>query len=571
MSQLLIPMVAAVISAVDVAPTAENWTISNFENRLVCEAGRCFRGGVCLYVGGPTGKCVNAFRFDSRRVEVPEGAKSCEISFEAYSEKWLNGLYQDKWDAQNAVMWYDAEGKGMERKFRFYLPRGDFSKVTVRMDVPGNMRQTGIRIAREIPCMGVGEDFAVRNVRFSFSDGKVVGKNYEVMTVPMKVGPVSARQVDVSNPTPVQSIRLRKDGMAIVDGKPFFPIGMFGTVKHEVNGMSLDNAFAELKENGFNLTYAWKQKIMYQEYVDAAERSGMKLFTLTRPPDTQMLESGRFSSAILAWYVGDDTGDFMTPEELTENVATLKRVDPYRLTTQADGVGDLDLVDRSRYADYVNATDVFMPEIYLTYDQSGVDLLKPGMSEDEWNARCVAEVIRQMDRIHADVGEFGDGSPRACWPILQCFNGWCGTRYPTDAELRGMAFAAIVHGANGLSWYTYTGFNKFQNVGVTSNPAKWSFLKGLAREISGYSDVLLQNNRENPPAEILSGPAVDAFGAPSVTSLLKRKGNEAWLFAVNAVKANVNVRFRLKHTDRNIIEDEFDPFGVRIYRLKINE
>jgi hypothetical protein len=55
----------------------------------------------------------------------------------------------------------------------------------------------------------------------------------------------------------VPKCSLREDGMAMVDGKPFFPIGIYAVCEREFNDFSLDKAFSDLKSVGFNFAHTY--------------------------------------------------------------------------------------------------------------------------------------------------------------------------------------------------------------------------------------------------------------------------------------------------------------------------
>ena len=253
----------------------------------------------------------------------------------------------------------------------------------------------------------------------------------------------------------------------------------------------------------------------------------------------------------------------------------VKAIDPNRLTCQADNLTpDSDI---SQYSPYVTATDVFMPEIYPVRGKVG----------DPSDKYCVAMTIRMMEQMRRDVERFGDGKPRACWPILQWFKGWNDWHhFPTRDQLFATSFAAIVHGANGILWYTYGGFfEKEKNrldEGITSTPERWRDICDLASLVREISPALLEEVGTRPKAEIVSGPAADPFGGASVTALLKRHGGSAYLIAVNAAPEAVRARFSLGDVEAEgevlcegrcvtcrsgTLEDDFKPFGVHVYRF----
>ncbi len=156
--------------------------------------------------------------------------------------------------------------------------------------------------------------------------------------------------------------------------------------------------------------------------------------------------------------------------------------------------------------------------------------------------------------------------------------------------MRAMAFAAIIHGANGMLWFHYAGDvadAKKSYSGVFRTAEDWSAMTNLVSQIKALSPVLLEWTSVQPPLpEVISGSAVDPLGQPSVTSLLKEHGARSYLFAVNAANEGVRARFRLRGgttvvsvagekrsiaVRSGVFEDDFEAFGVHIYRFETKE
>ena len=67
--------------------------------------------------------------------------------------------------------------------------------------------------------------------------------------------------------------------------------------------------------------------------------------------------------AMLAWYLADDTASHISADELRRVHEAIRDVDPYHVTVQADGVHG-QATGKSRYTDFVQSTDAFLPELY---------------------------------------------------------------------------------------------------------------------------------------------------------------------------------------------------------------
>ena len=389
---------------------------------------------------------------------------------------------------------------------------------------------------------------------------------------------VVSRKAFLIGKTPrARRIALRDDGMAIVDGKPFFPIGMYAVSPYGFNGFSFDKALGDLKAAGLNFVHSYGHRFDPRLF-KAAEKHGMLQWTSGHGAYDQkyadwFMSTGRTDRTVLSWYIGDDTSMHMSPGRLFDRDEAVKMVDPWRITCQADGVRAG--AAKSNYQHYLNYTDVFLPELYP------IDGFK-----DE---RCVAEICQAMNRCREDIRKYGDGRPKALWPILQCFHGKGWRRYPTEQEMYAMSFAALVHGGNGITWFKYgadIGEEKATYSGMFRTPADWAAMTNITRRISSLAPVLLERTPKQPAVPIvIDGPKTDPLGQPAVTMLLKRHGGAVYVIAVNAADKPVRARFDLKgfvpgraegravwekrqvSLDNGSFEDFFDTFGVHVYRF----
>lgn len=477
---------------------------------------------------------------------------------------WLNAIDDVPPEIWNAMK-SPASGKSPRLAFEFRdASFVDWSSVKIKVDG----EDSTARFVRE------GDILREREPRQSpYADGLHTA---EIFAADCRGNSVTARKTFfVGAATAVPKCTLRDDGMALIDGKPFFPIGLYGMCAREFNGNSLDKAFADIKAAGFNFAQTYGRAYA-NEYLSAAKKHDVKLWVGWRKPDSNFMKKGRYFPQVLAWYLGDDTSEHATPQEVRDRHDAVTAIDPNRLTCQADVLSPDWQV--SRYARFVTATDVFMPEIYPVKEKKG----HPS------DITCVADTISEMECIRQDMARFGDGKVRACWPILQWFKGWGDWHhFPTREQLFATSFAAIVHGANGITWYTYGGFydkkRKKLNEGVTSTPERWNDICDLAGWLRDLSPALLSGPCEQPPrAEIVSGDRTDPRGRVAVTALLKRHEGKAYLIAVNAAYEKVRARFRLKGVDsvaevqregrtvrcaNGVLEDDFAPFGVHVYCL----
>lgn len=366
---------------------------------------------------------------------------------------------------------------------------------------------------------------------------------------------------------------LRDDGIALVGDKPFFPIGIYGVSKREFNGMDLDIAFEDLKKAGFNFAHTYGASYA-DDFLGAARKHGMYLWVESRFPSKLFMRKGRYTPEIAAWYLGDDTSMHQKPQEVRDSHDAVKAVDPGRLSAQADVISSFAKVSEYQY--YVNATDVFMPEIYPVFANKG----------NSSDRTCVAVTIHKMKRVFEDIAKYGDGQPRAVWPILQYFKGWgAWGHFPTREQLFATSFAAVIHGGHGITWYTYGGFydkrRRSRNEGITSSPERWEAISELAQWLKELSPALTARRGPQPSApQVISGPAFDPLGQRAVSALLVRSATNEYLLTVNAAPESVRARLFFPGCDAKmevmrekrsvscrggVIEDDFAPFAVHVY------
>ena len=409
------------------------------------------------------------------------------------------------------------------------------------------------------------------------------GVNTLVISVKDKMGntTISHKAFRIGERPKTPDMRLRDDGVTLVNGKPFFPIGIYGVSPFEFNAWNLDRAVGDLKAVGFNLMHSYTHG-RKEEFQSAVRKHGLLSWTYAfgaAKGDAWLVEKAQTDPSILAWYTGDDTSMHIKPSELLDRDEAVHMLDGSRLSCQADVTGGDQL--KSCYQPYVAFSDVFLPELY--------HVLSANPASDR---PCVARVIRDMEKAKDDIAKYNGGKPRALWPILQIFHGgrlW--HRFPTDDEIYGMSFAALIHGGNGITWFHYAGQIDREHgrrySGAFQSQETWAVMTNLSMRIASLSPVLLERTPRQPVApEILNGEKTDHYGRPSVSVLVKNHQGAIYVLAVNASSEKVRARIFSAVADgegevlwenRRIkvisgaFEDEFKGFGVHVYRFWISD
>ena len=367
-----------------------------------------------------------------------------------------------------------------------------------------------------------------------------------------------------------------------VDGKPFFPIGIYYLPKSE-------KPYAELAEAGFNLVRC----DLSEEQLDAADAQGLKAwipmghhFDIAPDPEVRKrdieTQVNKFKShpALLAWEsIDEPTWTWKKPaearvsaESLTAGHAYLKELDvnhllwinhPPRNTYKT-------LQKFSAHTDAV-ACDIY-PVIPRDIDADKTYAIMPNGKQGDLanqSLSCVGEYVHKMKMV-------ADGR-KAAWIVLQGF-AWDNEAnpdnplLPTPEETRFMAYDAVINGVDGiLYWGTHT---------MPQPSPQWDGIKRVAKELSTLTPVLLaptiQRNISIDYEEM--GFSIDK----GVEILTKYHDNKVYLIMANTTVGPVKATFSHLsnvHTDKlnvlfenrtvtltsGMFVDEFIPYGVHVY------
>ena len=301
---------------------------------------------------------------------------------------------------------------------------------------------------------------------------------------------------------------------AIVDGEPFFPLGMYSSVRARR---------AEYVKGPFNTIASYLPLDAVE--MDFFHTNGVKVIYSVkdmhpgmpeRVPSTVtdeatasayvhgVVDAFRTHPALLAWYVNDES----TIERfaaLRQRQELLERIDP----------------------DHPTWTVLYQYEMMRamspTFDILGVDIYPVAgdpLSRVTQGARRTSDAmlgLRPMWHVPQsfDWGVFRDDKPGA--PP---------NRMPTVEEMRSMSWQFIAAGANGLIFYGFSTIQASKRKDGTpfSFDRAWADTCVVAEEVKRYIPVLLS---------VEEAPAV--AGAPEAWGVrVWRKDGETWLLVVNA-------------------------------------
>jgi len=289
-------------------------------------------------------------------------------------------------------------------------------------------------------------------------------------------------------------------GRTLVDGKPFFPLGMYWSVAKPYHGYQLPVIDADtiktFVKGPFNCVMPYMQPTRGQ--MDICHANGVKVIYPSSSKDT--VAAFREHPALLAWYVNDEKGiDHL--KELTMRQRTVQENDPDHPTWMC-------------VYQYGQIRDL-MP----TFDCMGVDPY-PIPSSD------IGMVYDWASTAHG-----GAMGMRPLWQVPQAFD-WASFRkdgkgrMPTREEMRNMTWQGIAGGANGLIFYSYTYLMKSP---TTPFEKAFADVCAVAQEVKSLVPVLLSDGTPPPYRSSSLSLAVRTW----------RKGGKICLLAVNRTREDL--------------------------------
>ena len=348
------------------------------------------------------------------------------------------------------------------------------------------------------------------------------------------------------------------DNMLLVDGKPFFPIGIY-----EAPGTEL--YLKQLSDAGFNLCHMpGGSGPALQTLLDRVQAHNMKmwlsvsgLLDFSKDPDAKrkqladIVKSVGRHPALLLW------------ESMDEPVWGGQNADGYY-----DGYSFLRALDQQRPIWTNHAPRNTIAE--LSYFNRATDLA--GL-----DVYPVPEPQTQSDLPNKTISVVGDecdkntravNGQKPIFMVLQGF-GWAELSkkpgqtvkavMPTLAQSRFMAYQSVVHGANGiLYWGTH----------YTAKPSQfWSELRSLTSELGAMEDVLA--------SESVRGKAAASLAQPKNTGRLvhKRLNGHNYVILVNESAEPVPVTVHIPGASgaslRRLFEEARVPMSGGTARLTL--
>ena len=348
---------------------------------------------------------------------------------------------------------------------------------------------------------------------------------------------------------PRRKVTLDEHGRTILDGKPFFPLGLYSS---RLEVVELDT-YCEgpfncilpyaLKPDAAELDPYWKKGLRVIACV--SDFTGFRGAKLSGPYDerayaARYLQAFKDHPALLAWYIADEL-DVGKVASLKERNLQMRAEDPDHPTY-------IVMENPRRPADFVEG-----------YDIIGMDPYPIGNSKGDRGLLAIASTYPE-ETIR---GMFGF---RPMWQVPQTFSwAWsrpwaekeCGAHMPTRAELRNMNWQAIASGANGLVGWWFPGMvRNLKNKGRLDEFRQvWGDVKAAYGEVAEKIPLLL--SVEDAPKVV---------GKPKdMSARTWRKDGVLWLLAVNRTYDPVSGRIEL--ADGQKVEVALEGLGHRFIRM----
>lgn len=384
--------------------------------------------------------------------------------------------------------------------------------------------------------------------------------------------------------------KINSDLVLVIDGKKIFPIGFTIPPPPDGKTPSGKNGIKELADAGatFMRTGAWggdwddETIAREQKYLDAAARYGMYCMPYLRKharvasdaDETelrQLLNRFKDHRGLGAWK-GDDEPEWgkVPLEPLTRAYRVIKEVDPKHPVVIIHAPrGTVESLRR-----YNSIGDILGADIYPVGVPPGAHSLLPNKN---------ISLVGDHTRIMMDVA---DGK-LPVWMVLQI--AWSGVTkpgktlvFPTFEQERFMTYEAIINGARGLIY-----FGGSIKPALTPRDEKlgwnWTFWDSVLRR------VVTEIGTKSPLYPALVAPnsklPIRASGAPGVEFCVREVEGQIFILACKREGEKATVEFTglppriakgevLFESSRKVkvaqgrFTDEFEPFGVHVYRFR---
>lgn len=385
------------------------------------------------------------------------------------------------------------------------------------------------------------------------------------------------------------------------DAPQFFPIGLYSVNSPSPYSNDVTEEFPEIAAAGFNVIQSYQFEgdsdgpantiEDARAYLDAAYKSGLKV--LMGIPQECVIKGNlayirervlalKDHPAIFGWQLydepdvpgydlhGEKQAPPLPPRNLIDAYETIKQIDPTKLVSIAS------FLEIDEKYPYLNGFDIFLGDYMNIPIESPAACIEPYVSaavrvltpKDKSVMPTIQVYNVAKDALITSSGKTEDGRE-----IMSQ------GRYPTHAEIRFMAYYAILRGAKGVFFNCYR-FDYGEEVpgddiSPKANPKQWQAVSSVASELKSISQILLA-----PQSQVQATTAPDNS---EVEFLLKDYQETLYLIAVNSKDERRTIAFtfsepptavkalnesRTIFPQENSFTDDFAGYGVHVYEIQ---
>lgn len=366
------------------------------------------------------------------------------------------------------------------------------------------------------------------------------------------------RLIETQADTP--AIKVSDRGTALLDNKPFFPLGFYH-VSWQASNEERSRHLEEIADAGFNTIHVSfdttdapankSAKIeQYAKFLQEAETFGIKVLTEFDPKERLMLVNDlKNQPAILGWNIADDVDNGrLTPTKVLDFHCQLKKADSRHLT-YISGYSEREI------SDYVNTADAIGVQAYPVGDKRDRTFDWPN------HMITIADAAAHPDRLiigNVQAFRWDKDNPAAVEnpPI------------PTFKQIRNMTYQSLVGGAKGIIFYTAYA----EDWNILEHPQLWQKVKSLVPEIDRLKPMLLEgklNKLETEAENILAGVwTLDTRKVAIVVNTSNQDTTEVALnFPGGKARSIFNHKTEEVEIERGQLIESLEPLEVRVYEL----
>lgn len=324
---------------------------------------------------------------------------------------------------------------------------------------------------------------------------------------------------------PAAKVAIDSKGFTLRDGQRLFPLGIYANV-------ATDEHLARIASAGFNtvLNYDYgEKKDPYAFFRNARKRGLLVIYSVK-----DQYRGSRFAPAVrggdyaamtawyvqrlrsqpnlLAWYINDELGPEYL-DKIEEKNLQIKRLDGDHPTFQVlNKTGELDA--------YFNSSDILATDPYPV-----------GNDRDLTRTTRYTELTVQAAR-----------QARGAWVVMQimdhaAYDARRKPHPPSEAEIRNQAWQALIGGAKGLLFYSYTDLFYKRKTGRFDQrefDATWRGVAAVSQQIAAFTPYLL------------TGKSTPLAGSdPQMPARMFILGDRALLLVANPYYREGSTRLRL--------------------------